>query len=54
MDVGYESGSPVTDDYPAANAFTGKIDWVDVSIGPADADHLIDPGELLKIAMIRQ
>ena len=54
MDVGYESGSPVTEDYPVQNAFTGKIDWVDVSIGPADADHLIDPQAYMKIAMIRQ
>jgi hypothetical protein len=49
-----ESGSLVTDDYPAQNAFTGKLDWVDLSIGPAEADHLIDPQEFLKIAMVRQ
>jgi arylsulfatase len=54
MDVGYESGSLVTDDYPAPNAFSGKLDWVDLSIGPAEADHLIDPQELMKIAMVRQ
>jgi hypothetical protein len=54
MDVGYESGSLVTDDYPAQNAFTGKLDWVDLSIGPAEADHLIDPQEIMKIAMVRQ
>ena len=54
MDVGYESGSPVTDDYPADNRFTGKINWVEASIGPAEADHFIDEKELIKIAMARQ
>ena len=54
MDVGYDSGSPVTEDYPARNTFTGKIDWVDVSIGPAEPTTSSIPEELLKIAMIRQ
>jgi hypothetical protein len=54
MDVGYDAGTPVTDDLPASNAFTGKIEWVEVSIGDEDYDHFIDAKELLKIAMIRQ
>ena len=54
MDVGYEAGSHVTDDLPMSDAFTGAIQWVDVSIGPEDYDHFIDPQEFLKIAMVRQ
>jgi arylsulfatase len=54
MDVGYEAGSPVTDDYPADNAFTGRVDWVDVAVGQEDYDHFIDPQEYLKIAMVKQ
>ena len=54
MDVGYDAGSPVTDDFPQDNAFTGKVEWVDVSIGQENFDHFIDPQERLKIAMIRQ
>jgi arylsulfatase len=54
LDVGYDAGSPVTDDLPRDNAFTGKIDWVEISIGPEDYDHFVDPEELLKIAMVRQ
>jgi arylsulfatase A-like enzyme len=54
MDVGHDTGTPVTDDFPADNAFTGKVEWVDVSIGQEDFGHFIDPQEYLKIAMIRQ
>jgi arylsulfatase A-like enzyme len=54
LDVGYESGSPVTDDLPASTAFTGQLEWVDVSIGHEDYDHFIDPAEFLKIALVRQ
>jgi arylsulfatase A-like enzyme len=54
MDVGYEAGSPVTDDLPPKNAFTGKVEWVNVAIGQEAFDQVIDPKEYLKVAMIRQ
>jgi arylsulfatase A-like enzyme len=54
MDVGYDAGSHVTDDLPMTDAFSGTIQWVDVSIGAEDYDHFIDPEEFLKIAMVRQ
>jgi arylsulfatase len=54
MDVGYDTGTPVTDDLPQDNAFTGEVEWVDVSIGQENFDDFIDPQERLKIAMIRQ
>ena len=42
MDVGSDTASPVTDDYPsgAANRFTGKLAWVQIDIGDDDVSHL--------------
>jgi len=55
-DVGRENGALVADDYPVPNTFTGEINWVEIDIGAAaaDADHQIDPDELLRVAMARQ
>jgi arylsulfatase A-like enzyme len=55
-DVGEENGALVADDYPVPNTFTGEINWVEIDVGEAaaDADHQIDPDELLRVAMARQ
>jgi arylsulfatase A-like enzyme len=55
-DVGRDNGSPVADDYPEPNAFTGDVHWVEIDVGEAadDADHRIDPDELLRVALARQ
>jgi arylsulfatase len=55
-DVGRENGALVVDDYPVPNLFTGEINWVEIDVGAAaaDADHQIDPEELLRVAMARQ
>ena len=55
-DVGMEGGALVADDYPVPNAFTGRINWVEIDVAEsaADADHLIAPEERLRIAMARQ
>ena len=55
-DVGRENGALVADDYPVPNLFTGEINWVEIDVGAAaaDADHQIDPEELLRVAMARQ
>ena len=55
-DVGVEGGALVTDDYPDPNAFTGEINWVEIAVADAgeDADHLVSPGERLRVAMARQ
>lgn len=56
-DVGCESGSPVTPDYPArGNDFTGEIRWVqiDVAATAANQEHLIPIEERWRIAMTRQ
>jgi arylsulfatase len=54
-DVGYESGSFVTTDYPAHNGrFTGKIHSVQLDIGKDNFNHLIKPEERVRMAMTRQ
>jgi hypothetical protein len=54
-DIGYESGTTVTPDYTAHDSrFAGKINWVQLDLGPDDHDHFIDPEERLRIAMARQ
>jgi hypothetical protein len=55
VDVGLETGSPVSPDYPAAdNRFNGTIDWVRIDLGNDSHDHLADPDHHLHIAMTRQ
>jgi arylsulfatase A-like enzyme len=56
-DVGSDTATPVSDDYnPQDSAFTGRIHWVQLDLGEdaQDADHLIGPEELLRVAMSRQ
>lgn len=56
MDVGKDTASPVTDDYPsgAGNAFTGKIDWVRIDLEDDDVSHLEDPEQIYHRIMARQ
>jgi arylsulfatase len=54
-DVGFESASPVAEDYDAQTSkFNGLIQWVQIDLGTDDADHLISPEERLRVAMARQ
>jgi arylsulfatase len=54
-DVGYESGTPVSNDYTLHDShFNGKINWVQLDLGADDNDHFINPEERLKIVMARQ
>ena len=54
-DVGSDSGSPASPDYGATgNAFTGRIEWVQISIGQDSHDHLIRPEDRLRLAMGKQ
>jgi arylsulfatase A-like enzyme len=55
-DVGEENGALVAEDYPVPNTFTGEVNWVEIDVGKAaeDADHQIDPDELVRVAMARQ
>jgi arylsulfatase len=55
-DLGSDTATPVSDDYnPQNSAFTGRIRWVQIDLGEdaEDADHLISPEELLRVAMSR-
>jgi arylsulfatase A-like enzyme len=56
-DVGFEAGSPVTDDYPTAGGtFSGEVNWVEIAVDKdaEDLDHLISPEERLRVAMALQ
>jgi arylsulfatase A-like enzyme len=55
-DVGKEGGALVAEDYPVPNDFTGEVNWVELDVGAAaeDADHQLDPDELLRVALARQ
>jgi arylsulfatase len=54
-DVGHESGSLVTTDYPARNGhFSGKIHWVQLDVGKDNFSHLIKPEDRLRVMMTRQ
>ncbi|GAY16960.1 arylsulfatase [Mycobacterium sp. shizuoka-1] len=54
-DVGRDTGSPASPDYgPTDNAFTGRIDWVQIDIGEDNHDHLITPADRLTLAMGKQ
>jgi arylsulfatase A-like enzyme len=55
LDIGTDSGTPVSDAYPAgANHFTGTVAWVQLDIGKDDHDHLITAEDRLKVAMMKQ
>lgn len=57
MDVGCDVGEPVSVDYgPRGNAFSGKINWVQIDVDAAakDVDHLIGADERFQLMMMRQ
>jgi len=56
MDVGKDTASPVTDDYPSgdANAFTGEIEWVRIDLEDDDVSHMEDPEQIYHRIMARQ
>jgi arylsulfatase len=56
-DVGFEAGSPITDDYgKRGTRFTGEVNWVEIDVGKdaTNLDHLITPEQRLALAMARQ
>ena len=56
-DVGFEAGSPVTNDYgKGGTGFTGEVNWVEIDIGKdaINLDHLITAEQRLALAMARQ
>ena len=55
-DVGRDTGSPVLQNgyRTDSNAFTGRVNWVQIDVGSDDHDHMIAPEERLRVAMTRQ
>ena len=56
-DVGEDTGAPVSPDYSSShNHFTGEIKGVLISIAdaPENSSHLIDPEDVVRMAMARQ
>jgi len=57
LEVGCDVGEPVSPDYgPRGNAFSGKVNWVQIDIDSAakDVDHMLGAEERFKLAMTRQ
>ncbi|RJF85460.1 arylsulfatase [Sphingomonas cavernae] len=57
LDVGKDTGAPVAEDYtPHGNGFTGKVLGVEIALNKAaeEADHMVDPEEVVRVAMARQ
>jgi arylsulfatase A-like enzyme len=56
-EVGCDGGEPVSPDYgPRGNAFSGKVNWVQIDVDAAakDVDHMIGAEERFMVAMARQ
>jgi arylsulfatase A-like enzyme len=54
-DIGDDFGMPVSSDYTAESSrFNGKIELVQIDVGEDSHDHLVDPQELIRVAMSRQ
>ncbi len=56
LDIGKDSASPVTDDYPGPgeNVFTGTVNWVQVDLKDDDVSHLEDPEQIYHRILARQ
>lgn len=56
MDIGSDTASPVTPDYPAGdtNAFTGKFEWVQIELEDDDVSHLESPEATYHRILARQ
>jgi arylsulfatase A-like enzyme len=56
-EVGCDVGEPVSPDYgPRDNAFSGKVNWVQIDVDAAakDVDHMIGAEERFQVALARQ
>jgi len=52
LDIGRESGSPVSPDYDSRdNAFTGSVRWISIDARGTDYDRDVPPGERFLAAM---
>jgi arylsulfatase A-like enzyme len=56
MDIGRDTASPVTPDYPAgdANEFSGRLAWVQIELEDDDVSHLEEPEATYHRILARQ
>jgi arylsulfatase A-like enzyme len=54
LDVGEEGGSVVTEDYGHDNAFSGRVNWVQIDLSTSDENHMVSEDERVRVAMARQ
>jgi arylsulfatase len=56
MDIGRDTASPVTDDYPTgpANAFAAKLSWVQIDLEDDEVSHLEAPEATYRRILARQ
>jgi arylsulfatase A-like enzyme len=50
LDVGIDTGTPVSEDYEAEVHFTGVVNWVELQTGNDSQDHLISAEERMRVA----
>ena len=53
-DIGDDYGMPVSPEYAGSSKFNGKIDLVQIDIGGDNHDHMINPEDLIRVAISRQ
>jgi arylsulfatase len=53
-DIGDDYGMPVSADYAGSSRFNGRIEVVLIDVGEDDHSHLLDPGEVARVATTRQ
>jgi arylsulfatase len=52
LDVGRESGSPVSPEYDSRdNAFTGEVNWISIDARGVDYDREVPAGDRFQAAM---
>ena len=54
LDVGLDSGTPVSDDYEAEVRFTGTVNWVELQAGTDSQDHLVTAEDRMRVATALQ
>jgi arylsulfatase len=56
LDIGKDTASPVTDDYPGPgeNVFSGTIKWVQIDLEDDDVSGLEDPEQVYRRILARQ
>jgi arylsulfatase A-like enzyme len=54
MDLGTDTGSPVTDEYEGRDRYPGTIQWVQIDVGEDNHSHLITPEQRFHVGMSRQ